>query len=92
MLLHVVTTEQSQAIGVANGGVVYATADYNATGTDELSFRETDQLRVVRKGDDSELEWWWAKSVGQATTRQGYVPRNYLSVRLIDISFSISCW
>jgi len=63
-------------LGVANDGVVYATCDYRAKNTDELSFDKGQRLRVSRKGDGAESEWWWAT----VDTQHGYVPQNLLSV------------
>ncbi|GFS43326.1 apoptosis-stimulating of p53 protein 1, partial [Nephila pilipes] len=56
--------------------VVYALYDYDSQNSDELSFRDSDQLVVLRKGDDLEREWWWSKH----NDREGYVPRNLLGV------------
>lgn len=61
-----------------NGGVVYAVFAYNAARSDELSFVIGDKLQVLRKGDDSEREWWWCRDRAD----EGYVPRNLLGVRL----------
>lgn len=63
-------------LGVANDGVVYTTCDYKAKNADELSFVKGKRIKVARKGDGSESEWWWATVDGQ----QGYVPQNLLSV------------
>jgi len=63
-------------LGVANDGVVYTTCDYQAKNADELSFVKGRRLKVSRKGDGTESEWWWANVDGQ----QGYVPQNLLAV------------
>ena len=63
-------------LGVANEGVVYATCDYKAKNADELSFAKGKRLKVARKGDGSESEWWWATVDGH----HGYVPQNLLAV------------
>lgn len=60
-----------------NKGLVYALWDYVAQQTDELSFSEGDALTVLRRRDDTETEWWWAR----LNDREGYVPRNLLGVR-----------
>lgn len=52
--------------------------DYEAHHNDELSFRAGDRLVVLRKGDDSEREWWWSR----LDDKEGYVPRNLLGVRI----------
>lgn len=63
-----------------NKGVVYALWTYEAQNSDELSFREGDTLTILRRKDEVETDWWWAR-LGD---REGYVPRNLLGVRL--------CW
>ena len=50
--------------------------DYEAENRDELTFRNRDQLTVLRKGDEHEVEWWWARKAGS----EGYIPRNLLGV------------
>jgi len=65
-------------LGVANDGVVYATCEYTAKNADELSFVKGKPLKVSRKGDGTESEWWWATVDG----RHGYMPQNLLSVSL----------
>ncbi|KAK2104839.1 hypothetical protein P7K49_018695 [Saguinus oedipus] len=57
-----------------NKGVVYALWDYEAQNSDELSFHEGDALTILRRKDESETEWWWAR-LGE---REGYVPKNLL--------------
>lgn len=60
-----------------NKGLVYALWDYTAQEPDELSFNEGDALTVLRRRDNTETEWWWAR----LNDREGYVPRNLLGVR-----------
>lgn len=62
-----------------NTGEVYAVFSYKAQQSDELSFEVNDALTILRKGDDAEREWWWAKM--KSTAKEGYVPRNLLGVR-----------
>ena len=50
---------------------------YDAQQPDELSFIVNDRLTILRKGDDAEREWWWAKNTNDI---EGYVPRNLLGV------------
>lgn len=66
-----------------NDGLVYALYDYevDCQVNDELEFKIGDQLIILRRGDDTECEWWWAKH--KITDKEGYVPRNYLGVRTI---------
>jgi len=59
-----------------NGSAVYAVYDYDSQNADELSFKEGNLIIVMRKGDEQEREWWWAK----IKDREGYVPRNLLGV------------
>lgn len=60
-----------------NKGLVYALWDYTAQQADELSFSEGDALTVLRRRDDTETDWWWAR----LNDREGYIPRNLLGVR-----------
>lgn len=59
-----------------NKGLVYALWDYTAQHPDELSFSEGNAIAVLRRSDDVETEWWWARF----NDREGYVPRNLLGV------------
>ncbi|XP_035813039.2 apoptosis-stimulating of p53 protein 1-like isoform X6 [Amphiprion ocellaris] len=65
-----------EKLGVMNKGLVYALWDYTAQQSDELSFSEGDTLTVLRRRDDTETEWWWAR----LNDREGYVPRNLLGL------------
>nr|XP_054597438.1 apoptosis-stimulating of p53 protein 1 isoform X3 [Nothobranchius furzeri] len=65
-----------EKLGVMNKGLVYALWDYTAQQNDELSFREGDTITVLRRHDDTETEWWWAR----LSDREGYVPRNLLGL------------
>lgn len=57
--------------------------DYTAQQPDELSFKEGQQLTVLRKGDENEREWWWSR-LGD---KEGYVPRNLLGVSSSNKSY-----
>lgn len=70
-----------EKLGIMNNGEVYAVFSYEAQQSDELTFDVNDQLTILRKGDDSEREWWWAKM--KETGKEGYVPRNLLGVSTI---------
>lgn len=65
-----------EKLGVMNKGTVYALWDYEAQNSDELSFHEGDAITILRRKDESETEWWWAR-LGD---REGYVPKNLLGV------------
>lgn len=65
-----------EKLGVMNKGLVYALWDYTAQQADELSFSEGDALIILRRCDNTETEWWWAR----LNDREGYVPRNLLGV------------
>lgn len=67
-----------EKLGIMNNGEVYAVFSYEAQQSDELSFEVNDQLIILRKGDDAEREWWWARM--KETGKEGYVPRNLLGV------------
>ncbi|KAL4718918.1 hypothetical protein ACJJTC_009082, partial [Scirpophaga incertulas] len=56
-----------EKLGIMNGGVVYAVFSYTAARADELSFDSGARLQVLRKGDDSEREWWWCRAAATPT-------------------------
>lgn len=66
-----------EKLGVMNKGAAYALWDYVARRDDELSFGEGDAITVLRRHDDTETDWWWAR----LDDREGYVARNLLGVR-----------
>ncbi|KAJ8780228.1 hypothetical protein J1605_011831 [Eschrichtius robustus] len=65
-----------EKLGVMNKGVVYALWAYEAQNSDELSVHEGDALTVLRRKDESETDWWWAR-LGD---REGYVPKTLLGL------------
>ncbi|KAK7907834.1 hypothetical protein WMY93_016446 [Mugilogobius chulae] len=65
-----------EKMGVMNKGTVYALWDYEGQNQDELSFKEGDPITILRRQDDSETDWWWAK----LEDSEGYVPRNLLGL------------
>ncbi|XP_024912879.1 protein phosphatase 1, regulatory subunit 13Bb isoform X3 [Cynoglossus semilaevis] len=65
-----------EKLGVMNKGTVYALWNYEAQNQDELSFGEGDPITILRRQDDSETDWWWAK----LEDKEGYVPRNLLGL------------
>lgn len=65
-----------EKLGVMNKGTVYTLWDYEAQNSDELSFSEGDAITILRRQDDSETEWWWAR----LEDKEGYVPRNLLGL------------
>ncbi|XP_070578565.1 LOW QUALITY PROTEIN: apoptosis-stimulating of p53 protein 1-like [Ptychodera flava] len=65
-----------EKLGIMNKGVVYAVYDYEAESHDELSFKDGDAMVILRRGDENEREWWWARK----GNREGYVPRNLLGM------------
>ncbi|XP_034534164.1 apoptosis-stimulating of p53 protein 2-like isoform X2 [Notolabrus celidotus] len=67
-----------EKMGVMNRGVVYALWDYDPQSEDELGFIEGDCMTVLRREDDVETEWWWAR----CGDREGYIPRNLLGLYL----------
>ncbi|RXG68416.1 Apoptosis-stimulating of p53 protein 2 [Armadillidium vulgare] len=66
-----------EKLGIMNGGVVYAVYDYDAQNDDELTLKCSDRLTILRRGDEYEPEWWWAKNDDK---KPGYVPRNLLGL------------
>ena len=75
-----------EKLGIVNDGVVYAVFDFAAKNNDELSFSINDEMTVLRKGDEMEKEWWWARKTG---TRDGYIPRNLLGVSVSNGKVSL---
>ncbi|GAB1297821.1 Apoptosis-stimulating of p53 protein 1 [Apodemus speciosus] len=69
-----------EKLGVMNKGTVYALWDYEAQNSDELSFHEGDAITILRRKDENETEWWWAR-LGD---REGYVPKNLLGIVSTD--------
>ncbi|CAF92884.1 unnamed protein product, partial [Tetraodon nigroviridis] len=67
-----------EKMGVMNRGVVYALWDYEPQQDDELRFSEGDCLTVLRREDQVEEEWWWAR----CGDHEGYIPRNLLGLYL----------
>uniref|UniRef100_A0A667XA07 Tumor protein p53 binding protein, 2a n=1 Tax=Myripristis murdjan TaxID=586833 RepID=A0A667XA07_9TELE len=65
-----------EKMGIMNRGVVYGLWDYTSENPDELTFREGDCMTIVRREDEDEIEWWWAR-MGDT---EGYIPRNLLGV------------
>lgn len=68
-----------------NKGVVYALWSYEAQNSDELSFHEGDTITILRRKDESETEWWWAR-LGD---REGFVPKNLLGVSPLSLLFQV---
>ncbi|XP_056147635.1 apoptosis-stimulating of p53 protein 2a isoform X2 [Lampris incognitus] len=65
-----------EKMGIMNRGVVYGLWDYTGENPDELSFREGDCMTILRREDEDEIEWWWAR-MGDT---EGYIPRNLLGL------------
>lgn len=66
-----------EKLGILHNGEVFAVFSYDAQQQDELKFSVNDKLTILRKGDEAEREWWWARTdAGQ----EGYVPRNLFGV------------
>ena len=64
-------------MGIMNKGVIYALWDYEPQNDDELPMKEGDCMTIIRREDEDEIEWWWAR----LNDKEGYVPRNLLGVR-----------
>ncbi|XP_032322513.1 apoptosis-stimulating of p53 protein 2 [Camelus ferus] len=65
-----------EKMGIMNKGVIYALWDYEPQNDDELPMKEGDCMTIVRREDEDEIEWWWAR----LNDREGYVPRNLLGL------------
>lgn len=70
-------SDVQENFGLANEGRVYALYNYSANEQDELSFECGEELLVLKRGDATEREWWWAQKKSEET---GYIPRNLLGV------------
>ena len=70
-------TDIQDSLGIMNDGLVYAVYDYEAQSSDELSFKDGDGIAILKRGDEDEKDWWWAR----LNDKEGYVPRNLLGVR-----------
>ena len=70
-------SDVQENFGLANEGRVYALYNYSANEQDELSFESGEELLVLKRGDATEKEWWWAQNKNEET---GYIPRNLLGV------------
>ena len=83
-----------EKLGTMNGGKVFAVYDYQKSNDDELDFKSGDSLAVVRRGDEKEIDWWWAKTEsGSAAGQEGYIAKNllglYARVKPVPVSDSI---
>ncbi|XP_052870163.1 apoptosis-stimulating of p53 protein 1 isoform X1 [Anopheles cruzii] len=67
-----------EKLGILNNGEVFAVFSYESQQPDELSFCINDKLIIIRKGDETEREWWWARDI---TSKEGYVPKNLLGLQ-----------
>ncbi|KAM6217396.1 apoptosis-stimulating of p53 protein 2 [Rhynchocyon petersi] len=65
-----------EKMGIMNKGVIYALWDYEPQNDDELPMREGDCMTIIRREDEDEIEWWWAR----LNDKEGYVPRNLLGL------------
>ncbi|XP_032461758.1 apoptosis-stimulating of p53 protein 2 isoform X1 [Phocoena sinus] len=65
-----------EKMGIMNKGVIYALWDYEPQNDDELPMKEGDCMTVIRREDEDEIEWWWAR----LNDKEGYVPRNLLGL------------
>lgn len=77
IFLHTHNIGIQEKLGILHNGEVFAVFSYDAQQPDELKFTVNDKLTILRKGDESEREWWWARN---ADGQEGYVPRNLLGV------------
>ncbi|CAF4681293.1 unnamed protein product [Rotaria socialis] len=67
-------------LGLINDSLVYALYDYDSKSSigDELEFKDGDRLTILKRGDENETKWWWAKHENNG--KEGYIPRNYLGL------------
>lgn len=76
-----------EKLGILHSGEVFSVFSYDAQQQDELRFMVNDKLTILRKGDEAEREWWWAKN---NNGKEGYVPRNLLGVSLPHTILSLN--
>lgn len=69
-----------EKLGILHSGEVFAVFSYDAQQQDELKFSVNDKLTILRKGDEAEREWWWARN---DNGHEGYVPRNLFGVSTV---------
>lgn len=65
-----------------NDGWVYATSNFANVCSDELVLHAGERLKILRRGDENESEWWWAKN----GDNEGYVPQSLLAVSAPDVN------
>lgn len=65
-----------EKLGIMNNGAVYAVFDLNGENSDELDLHIGDMFTILKKGDEQEKEWWWAR----LGTKEGYIPKNLLGL------------
>ncbi|CAM4760935.1 unnamed protein product [Rotaria magnacalcarata] len=67
-------------LGLINDSLVYTLYDYDSKSfiDDELEFKDGDRLTILKRGDENETKWWWAKH--ETNGKEGYIPRNYLGL------------
>ena len=76
-----------EKLGIINNGAVYAVFDYNKQNPDELDLHMGQKFIVMKKGDEVEKEWWWAK----CEDTEGYIPKNLLGVSQYFDTYSFLC-
>ena len=80
---HSLCPDLQENFGINSNGRVRALYSYAADEQDELSFECDEELMVLKRGDATEREWWWAENMKGET---GYIPRNLLGVRNINVN------
>ncbi|XP_048457299.1 calpain-2 catalytic subunit-like [Rhincodon typus] len=86
ILNRIVSNSVQEKMGIMNRGVVYALWDYDSQTEDELSFKEGDCMSIIRREDEAEIEWWWAR----LNDGEGYVSRNLLGLMALAEFCSIN--
>jgi len=67
-----------------NQGGVYAVFDYERGNNDELMLTMGERYTVLKKGDEHEKDWWWARK--DASEEYGYIPKNLLGVGVLELN------
>ena len=69
-----------EKLGIMNNGEVFAVYEYASNESDELNLEVGDAMAVLKKGDENEKDWWWAKRIHGAKQEEGYIPKNLLGL------------
>ncbi len=69
--------QMEDKLGGINFGLVYGLYDYEAENDDELTFKCSDQMKILAKSNEYNDEGWW---LAELKDRKGLVPRNFIGL------------